>query len=91
MDEASMLVSQGQLAIKTSNEELSRNVNSILQVANLSFAFEKDDNGGTAHRRILFQDISFSLGAGDRALVVGPRYVVVGRGDMSTIILMLTI
>jgi hypothetical protein len=76
-EEASFLAPRGELAVKTSQEEQSESKENIIEVSSLSFAFDKDENAGaSAQQRILFQNINFRLGRSEKALVDGPRYVV---------------
>eukprot|EP00980_Cylindrotheca_fusiformis_P008427 scaffold1784_cov116-Cylindrotheca_fusiformis.AAC.7 len=73
IDEVSFLAPSGKLDVTESNEGQSKEA--ILDVKNLTFAFEKDGSDVTPQRRILFQDISFRLGRGEKALVDGPSGV----------------
>lgn len=77
-EEISSLSSRGELVVRESHEGQSNSKTAVIEVSGLSYAFKKSETTATGHgRRILFQDIGFRLGRGEKALVDGPRYALV--------------
>jgi hypothetical protein len=85
-DETAFLAPTGKLSVTSSSPAATNgndNKSTILDVSNLSFAFQKgaasgqtNDVASCIYDQVLFQNVFFRIGCSERVLVDGPRYVV---------------